>query len=139
MISQIERRHYLHYNRAFLKLTKLQVLRKEKSFVSLQFEPYSWASLTPGERPKALGMVEAGMNHAEVAWRLNCNHSTISHFFRRIKTTGVTHHNPRRGLPRFSNLRMDLLFRLKHFFILRVQSKHSLRREVAKVYCKFSE
>lgn len=63
--------------------------------------------LTPEQRARAVGRLEAGDDAQVVAVAFNCHVSTIYRLQQRFQTTGSTADAPRRGRPRVTTARQD--------------------------------
>lgn len=63
--------------------------------------------LTPQERLRAIGMIEAGSTHRQVAIALNRDHRIIDRLWDRYELTGTTTDRPRSGRPRVTSARDD--------------------------------
>ena len=61
--------------------------------------------LSPEERERALGMIDAGVSQYRVARTFNVNRCTISRLIERFNATGVTRDRPRTGQPRVTQAR----------------------------------
>ena len=70
--------------------------------------------LSAVERERALGMLTGGMSQRDVARRLHCHHTTISHLQQRFQLTGVSVDRPRPGQLRLTTPRQDAFIRLQH-------------------------
>jgi transposase-like protein len=64
-------------------------------------------------RDRAVGMVQQGASHADVARRLNCTRITVT-MLQRIRQTGRTTDRPRSGRPRVTTPAEDRHIRVLH-------------------------
>ena len=71
-------------------------------------------NLTDHQRSRIIGMVEAGLQYAEVARRLGIHRSTVGRTVRRYGATGSTAELPRSGRPRVTTARDDQYIRTSH-------------------------
>jgi len=70
--------------------------------------------LRQNERERAVGMVQAGMRHEDVANQFGCSKLTITRLMSRVRQTGGTADRPRSGRPRVTSERQDRHIRLIH-------------------------
>lgn len=66
------------------------------------------------ERERAVGMVQQGPSHADVARRLNCTRITVTRLMQRLRQTGRTTDRPRSGIPRVTTPDEDRHIRVLH-------------------------
>lgn len=70
--------------------------------------------LTAAERERAVGMVQLGATHTDVATRFGCTRLTITRLMQRLRQTGRTVDRPRTGRPRVTTPAEDRHIRLLH-------------------------
>ena len=70
--------------------------------------------LSNEQRARAVGMLEAGVNQAVVAWEFGVHRSTISRLQSKFLETTAVADCPRAGRPRVTTLRQDRTIRLMH-------------------------
>ena len=70
--------------------------------------------LTAIERERAVGMVQQGASHVDVARRLGCARITITRLMQRLRQTGQTSDRPRSGRPPVTTPREDRYIRVLH-------------------------
>lgn len=63
--------------------------------------------MTPQERLRAIGMIQAGLSNRQVAVNLNRDHRIIDHLWNRYIQTGSVSDRPRAGRPRVTTARDD--------------------------------
>ena len=63
--------------------------------------------LTPQQQNRAVGMIESGQSHNQVARQFNVDHKVIDRLWDRYQTTGTTVERPRSGRPRATSARDD--------------------------------
>lgn len=70
--------------------------------------------LTGIERERAVGMIDQGASHVDVARRFGCARITITRLMQRLRQTGQTSDRPRSGRPRVTTPREDRYIRVLH-------------------------
>jgi len=70
--------------------------------------------LTPEQRARAIGMLEAGMNQRAVARQLGCTQPTISNLARRFTETATVSDRPRSGRPKVTTPNQDRWIVMQH-------------------------
>ncbi|CAC5420354.1 unnamed protein product [Mytilus coruscus] len=70
--------------------------------------------LRQNERDIAVGMVQAGMRHIDVANNFGVSKLTITRLMSRLRQTGSSNDRPRSGRPRETTLRQDRRIRFTH-------------------------
>ena len=70
--------------------------------------------LRQNERDRAVGMVQAGMRHIDVAAHFGVSRLTIVRLMSRVRATGATADRPRSGRPKVTTLHQDRQMRLIH-------------------------
>ena len=70
--------------------------------------------LSEFERHRAVGMLETGMGHNEVARRFGVHRNTIQNLWRRYQQQGNTRDRPRSGRPRVTSQAQDNHIRVTH-------------------------
>ena len=70
--------------------------------------------LSQNERDRAIGMLAAGTNVAQVARRFGCTRNTVYNLVRRYNRTGNIIDNPRSGRPKATTPRQDRMITLTH-------------------------
>ena len=70
--------------------------------------------LRQNERDRAVGMVQAGMRHIDVAEHFGVSRLTKVRLMSRVRATGETSDRPRSGRPKVTTLRQDRQIRLIH-------------------------
>lgn len=63
--------------------------------------------MTPQDRFRAIGMIQAGMAHCQIAIALNRDHRIIDRLWDRFIQTGTTTDRPRSGRLRVTSARDD--------------------------------
>ena len=70
--------------------------------------------LNESDRWRAVGMIEAGVRHTDVARQFDVHRNTVDALWRRYQQFGTTRDRPRSGRPRVTSNRQDTYIRVVH-------------------------
>ena len=70
--------------------------------------------LNETDRGRAVGMIEAGVRHSDVARQFGVHRNTVDALWRRYQQFGATRDRPRSGRPRVTSIRQDTYIRVVH-------------------------
>ena len=77
-------------------------------------DQYAMPRLNETDRCRAVGMVEAGVRHTDVATQFGVHRNTVDPLWRRYQQFGTTRDWPRSGRPRVTSIRQDTFIRVVH-------------------------